>query len=86
MADGSSLMALLSASEEPKEGLYRRVSSQVIGNPEQLLDVINSVHKSTLLQDLFGKQQAPADISPTSARFCDSNAHNTTRSYPARKR
>ncbi|KAL8798282.1 MAG: hypothetical protein Q9182_006794 [Xanthomendoza sp. 2 TL-2023] len=49
MPEDSSLVALLSANEEPREALYRRVSSEVIGQPEKLLDLINSDHNSTLL-------------------------------------
>ncbi|KAL8812624.1 MAG: hypothetical protein Q9200_000883 [Gallowayella weberi] len=49
MAEGSPLVALLSANEEPREAPYRHVSSQVIERPEMLLDLINSDHNSTLL-------------------------------------
>ena len=49
MAETSPLTALLSEQEEPRDGLYRQVCSQIISRPESLTDLINSDDGSFLL-------------------------------------
>ncbi|KAL8914803.1 MAG: hypothetical protein Q9171_000639 [Xanthocarpia ochracea] len=49
MNESSPLTALLSEQEEPRDGLYRQVCSQIISRPQSLTDLIDSEDGSFLL-------------------------------------